>query len=130
VQTQRCEVGLYKIFVHFEAFLHESIILVLPPPTCIAHNSAIRLHVYCTLYDLSRTPPCVCHTPCNIGNAISCKGLTRCTTRALRLRRNHTATRTNRSSSPSSRTLARIQRCEVGLYKSSSSRCCTTNPKN
>ena len=36
--------SLYKRFVHFEAFMHESIILVLPCPTYIAHNSAILLH--------------------------------------------------------------------------------------
>jgi len=31
--------------------MHESIILVLPPLTGIAHNSAILLHVYCVTYD-------------------------------------------------------------------------------
>ena len=49
-------VSLYKTVVHFKAFMHESIILVLPPPTCIAHNSAILLHVYCAIYDLPQPP--------------------------------------------------------------------------
>jgi len=53
----------------------ESLILVLPPPTGIAHNSAIQLHVYCATYDPPRPPLAyaVCHTLYNIGNAISCK---------------------------------------------------------
>jgi len=34
-------VGLYKRFVYFEAVVHESILLLLPPPTCIAHTIAI-----------------------------------------------------------------------------------------
>jgi len=67
-------VGLYKIFVYVEAVMHKSLILVLPFPTGIAHNSAIILHVYCATYDPPRPAPCVCHTPYNIGNAISCKG--------------------------------------------------------
>ena len=67
---------LYKIFVHFEAFMHESIILVLPFPIGIAHNSAIVLHVYFATYDPPRPPPPlrICHTLYNIGNAISCEG--------------------------------------------------------
>jgi len=36
--------------------MHESIILVLPPPTSIAHNSAIILHVCCAPYDPPRPP--------------------------------------------------------------------------
>jgi len=54
--------------------MHESIILVLPTTTGIAHNSAVLLHVYCATYDPPTTPPCVCHTLYSIGNAISCKG--------------------------------------------------------
>ena len=37
-------VGLYKIFVYFEAIVHESTILSCSPPTCIAHPGAILLH--------------------------------------------------------------------------------------
>jgi len=38
------QLGLYKIFVYFEAIVHESTILSFPPPTCIAHPGAILLH--------------------------------------------------------------------------------------
>ena len=41
----------YKIFVYFEAVVHESTILSFPPPTCIAHPGAILLHDYWTVYD-------------------------------------------------------------------------------
>jgi len=59
-------VGLYKIFVHFKAFVHESIIRVLLPH-CIAHTIAILLHdPYATHYPSA--PPFVGHTPYNIGN--------------------------------------------------------------
>jgi len=37
-------VGLYKIFVYFEAVVHEPTILSFPTPTCIAHPGAILLH--------------------------------------------------------------------------------------
>ena len=36
--------GLYKLFVYFEAIVHESTILSFPPPTCIAHPGATLLH--------------------------------------------------------------------------------------
>jgi len=36
--------GLHKIFVYFEAVVHESTILLFPPPICIAHPGAILLH--------------------------------------------------------------------------------------
>ena len=36
--------------------MHESIFLVLPPPTCTAHNSAILLHLYCAIYNPPRPP--------------------------------------------------------------------------
>jgi len=59
--------GLYKRFVHFEAFMHESIIRVLPSPTGIAHNSATPLHVYCATYDPPlRMPYTVQYWQCNI----------------------------------------------------------------
>ena len=59
--------GLYRIVFYFEAFVHESIILVLPPPTCTARTIAIRLHVYSAVCDAPPPPTCVCHTPYNIG---------------------------------------------------------------
>jgi len=67
-------VGLYKIFVYFEAVVHESTILSSPPPTCIAHPGAIRLHDYWTVYDSPSDRSLVCYTPYNIGsNNIVCK---------------------------------------------------------
>jgi len=57
--------GLYKIFCHLEAFVHESILLVLPTPTCVAQTIAILLHDCCAVYNTPR-PPCVCDTPCTI----------------------------------------------------------------
>jgi len=47
-ETRACSsesrVDIYKIFVYFEAIVHESTILSFPPPTCIAHPGAILLH--------------------------------------------------------------------------------------
>jgi len=43
--------GLYKILFYFEAFVHESIILLLPPPTCIAHMVARLLQDYCAIFE-------------------------------------------------------------------------------
>jgi len=60
--------GLYKIFVYFEAVVHESTILSFPPPTCIAHPGAILLHGYWTVYDSPSDLPFLCYTPYNIGN--------------------------------------------------------------
>jgi len=60
-------VGIYKIFFHFVAFVHESILLVLPSSTCTAHSIAVLLHGYCAKYDPPPDPPFVCHTPYNIG---------------------------------------------------------------
>ena len=31
--------------------MHESILLLLPPPACIARTIAVLLHVYCAIYD-------------------------------------------------------------------------------
>ena len=39
----RCAVIPYKILFYFEAFVHESMILLLPPPTCTARTIAILL---------------------------------------------------------------------------------------
>ena len=37
--------------------MHESILLLVPPPTCIARTIAIRLHDYCAIYDAPPRPP-------------------------------------------------------------------------
>ena len=47
--------GIYKVLFYFEAFVHESIILLSPPPTCTARTIAILLHVYCAIYDAPPT---------------------------------------------------------------------------
>jgi len=47
----RCQFGLYKRFVHFNAFVNELIIMwLLPPPICNARTVAIVLHDYCARY--------------------------------------------------------------------------------
>jgi len=60
--------GLYTILFYFDAFVHKSIILLSPPPTCTARTIAILLHVYCAIYDAPPPPPCVFHTRYNIDN--------------------------------------------------------------
>ena len=60
--------GLYKICFYFEAFVHDSTILAFPAPTCIAHPGVIPFHDYWSVYDTPSDLPCVCHTPCNIGD--------------------------------------------------------------
>jgi len=52
----------------------ESIILLLPPPTCIARIIAILLHVYCARYDAPPTPPLNAIHYTILVMAISCKG--------------------------------------------------------
>ena len=47
--------GLYKILIYVEAFVHESIIRVLPPPICIARTIAILLHDFSAVYDAPPT---------------------------------------------------------------------------
>jgi len=66
----RLQLGLYKILLYFKAFVHETIILLLLPPTCTARTNAVLVNVYCSIYDAPPDPPFVCHTPYNI---ISCK---------------------------------------------------------
>jgi len=61
-------VGLYKIIFYYEAFVHESNILVFPPPTCIGHTVAILLHDFGAVYEPPSDLPFACHTPYNIGN--------------------------------------------------------------
>ena len=60
--------SLYKIFVYFEAVVHESTIRSFLPPTCIAYLGAILLHDYWTVYDSPADLPFVCYTLYNIGN--------------------------------------------------------------
>jgi len=60
--------GVYKIFVYFESFVHESTIVCPPPPTCIAHPGAIPLHDYCAVYGPPSDLLFVSHTPYNIAN--------------------------------------------------------------
>ena len=59
--------GLYTIFVNFEAVVHESTILSFAPPTCIAHPGAILLHDYWTVYNFPSDPPFICYTLYTIG---------------------------------------------------------------
>jgi len=66
--------ALYKILFYFEAFVHESIIRLLPPPTCIAHTIAILLHIYCAIYDALPTPLLYAIHHTILVMAISCKG--------------------------------------------------------
>ena len=66
--------GLHKILFYFEAFAHESIILSLPPPTCIARTIATLLHVYCAIYDAPPTPLVYAIHNTILIMAISCKG--------------------------------------------------------
>jgi len=66
--------GLYKTFFHLILCVQESIILLLPPPICIVHTTAILLRDVCAIYDLPPTLPvyAIHHTILVI--AISCKG--------------------------------------------------------
>jgi len=61
------QLSLYKILFHFKVLLWESIILVLPPPTCNTYPIAILLYDFCTIYAPLTDPPFACHTPYNIG---------------------------------------------------------------
>jgi len=70
----RCGFGPYKIFFHFKAFVHESILLCFPSPTCIAHTIAILGH---GCFAIEYPPPtlflnAIRHTI--LVMAISCKG--------------------------------------------------------
>jgi len=70
--------GLYKILFYFQACVHESIICVLPPSTCIARSIAILLHVYCPIYVRRPLDPPVVYAIHHtiLVMAISCKGRT------------------------------------------------------
>ena len=65
--------GLFKILFYFAAFMWESIILLLPPPTCIARTIAILLHVYCARYDAPPIPALYAIHYAILVMAISCK---------------------------------------------------------
>ena len=69
----RAGTWLYKILFYFEAFVHESIML-LSPPTCTARTIEILLHVYCAIYARPLTPPFFARHPRILVMAISCKG--------------------------------------------------------
>jgi len=45
-RPERAGLGLYKILFYVEAIVYESIILLLQPPTCIAHTIALLLHIH------------------------------------------------------------------------------------
>ena len=66
--------GLHKIFLHSKAFLHQSIILLLPPPSALL----TRLQYYCTSdvqYTTPHPTPLVVAIHYTIlAMAISCKG--------------------------------------------------------
>ena len=68
-RSSALRVGFYKILFHFKAFMWESIIPLLPLPTCISRTIAILLHVFSARYDAPPPdPPFVCYTLYNIGN--------------------------------------------------------------
>jgi len=54
---------LYKIFVYFEAAVHQSAILSPPAPTCIVHPGAILLRNHWIVYDSLSDLPFVCCIP-------------------------------------------------------------------
>jgi len=51
-----CRLAFTRYCFYSEAFVHESIIRVLPPPTCIARTIAILLQVDRAIYDAPPTP--------------------------------------------------------------------------
>ena len=68
------QIRLNKISFYFKALLCESIIRLLPPPTCIALTIAILLHVHCALYDAPPIPLVYAIHHTILGLAMSCKG--------------------------------------------------------
>jgi len=68
------QVGLYKIFVHFNAFVNEPIIILLPPSTCNAHTVAIVLHDCCARYAPPPTPLLYAAHYTILAMEILCKG--------------------------------------------------------
>jgi len=57
-----CPLGLYEILFYLEAFVHDSIIRLLPPSTCIARTIGVLLQDHCAIYAPPTAPPFVCHT--------------------------------------------------------------------
>jgi len=55
-------------------FVHESILLLSPPPTCIARTIAILLHVYCAINDAPPIPLLYAIHHTILALAISCEG--------------------------------------------------------
>jgi len=60
--TRTPQLGLHKIFFYYESFMHESIILSFPQPTCIAHTVAVLLHGYCAICAPPQPPFCMLYT--------------------------------------------------------------------
>jgi len=54
--------------------VHESVILLLPTPTCIARTIAMLLHVYCAIYEAPPTHHLYAMHTTILVMAISCKG--------------------------------------------------------
>jgi len=54
--------------------VHESIILLLPTPACIARTIAMLLHVYCAIYEAPPTHHLYAMHTTILAMAISCKG--------------------------------------------------------
>ena len=73
---RRTRLGLCKIFVCFKAFVHESIVRIVPPSTVlrIAHAIAVLLHDRCAMQDPPPTPLVYAIYHTKLGLAISCKG--------------------------------------------------------
>jgi len=70
----RNQVSLYKILFHFKALLWESIILLMPPPTCKTYLIAILLQDHCAIYAPPPTLPFYAMHHTILVMAISCKG--------------------------------------------------------
>jgi len=68
-------VGLYKIFFHFCVCVQESIKpLLIPPPICITHTTAVPLRDFCAIYELSPTLLLYAIHHTILVMTISCKG--------------------------------------------------------
>ena len=69
-------IDLHKI-LSLWAIVHESIDLLLPPPTCIVHTIAIRLHDDCAIYDPTPTRLLYVMHHTILVMTMSCKGQVR-----------------------------------------------------
>jgi len=72
-------ISLYKRLFYFKALLWETIILILPPPTCKAYPIAILLHGHCAIYapPTPNSPLYATHHTL-LGMAILCIGKNAC----------------------------------------------------